>query len=386
MRRPSMLWRRGLVVLLAALILALPACGTANARLAASATPTATFIPLRTPTWARAITQLTIPVASTIAAAPNGSSFAQLDDGPPASVTIYDLTGKAHGHYIAPAGYTLSMLWLPDSTGLVLWKTATQDGAAGPLGIMDVNGSIHQTGFTAAWPSISPDGQWIAGTAHVGQPGGGDVQVVARAGSTPRTVARGNIIGWLGNRIVYANNGIFAVNRDGSDNRQLGPDVGISVGQQESSPFVLLSPDGTVLLAYGAHGYIWRISLSGVTRVAYPDLAQVPGLWAGPHAAYGLLGGTISTVDVLTGATLSQTGVSTHALYVEGFAGDWVAAIESAQNGALHVLNLTTKEDDALVSLAGPLQIYPLGTTKFLVKVNGTPPALYVVDPALAGE
>jgi hypothetical protein len=323
-------------------------------------------------------------MANTIAVAPNGGYFAQLD-GPPYSVTVYDLNGGAHGQYTAPAGQPLSMLWLPDSSGLALWKGGAASTSSGPLGIMSVDGTIHQTALTPFCPSISPDSQWIADTPAFG-PGAGDVQVVARDGTTPRTLVPGTALGWLAGRVVYATeSGLYAIALDGRDNRRLGDNVGLAICQQESAPFQLLSPDGQVLLAYGSRGTLWAITLNGLMRNGYPELDQVSNFWAGAHTAYGQYSASIQYVDMATGIGGPSTSAYPQGLYIQAFAGIWVAAVSNDSARMLHLLNLKTGEGTEVSALSGPLLVYPLGTSRFLVKYNGTPARLYVVDPTLIG-
>ena len=243
-------------------------------------------------------------------------------------------------------------VWLPDSSGAFIPLAAAQ--RAGPLGILQPDGTLIETALDDADPLLSPDGRWIAAERQEGCCLGitiREIRVSRRSGGAAHTLVTSadpaqqpvSFLGWSASGSVIYRDGaaIRSVTLDGHISDLVTP---TSIGGRSVTRSAV-SPDGRVILACAADPLaFWVVSGAAIadlpSRPAWP--LRVPWcssaeevMWVGGH---GLptrdLAGQLAVFDAITrtarplalpvGATL--IGASGEALLV-------------ATGGELHVLS-----------------------------------------------
>ena len=159
--------------------------------------------------------------------------------------------------------------WSPDGKQIVFSSSRGGEGTQ-DLWIMNDDGSnVRQLTFERAanrcvW---SPDGQWIA--YNLGLGGSNIVRVIRPDGTGARNVVimeKASVFGWSGQKILLGNGvAIYSINIDGSDLRQLTPDVGRAPSGMGGTGWIVFNTnrDGDDEI------YIMRADGSGQTRLTF---------------------------------------------------------------------------------------------------------------------
>lgn len=332
----------------------------------------------------RGFQRLAIPVAGGLQPSPDGTLLAGLDLHAQ-MLTLYDLTGHVRGQYKSPGGAPLNMRWLPDSSGLFVWKN---DSIPGPLSIVDRRGKVLATGLEGSASALSPDGAWVAAKRSGSTPEQNAVEVIPRNGGAVRTLVRGSgvqFLGWQGDQIIsFAPGGIYAIPAIGGESKLL---TSVPAGEELlPSPFgPASSPDGQVLVLSTVRQIY--LTFVGTQLRPYPPVS-VPGtpvFWTGPHQALARSPqNELLLLDMLSDTVERHTRAYAPG-EIEAVSETWVAWITevTGEESTLHLTNFQTRVDLDLGKLLVSGLVYSLGKGRFMLHGEGK---TYIIDPSLAGS
>lgn len=290
-------------------------------------------------------------------------------DAAQAMLTIYSAKGQELANYTPSTGPDVHAAWLPDASGLFVWRTDPSSDLPGPISIVDLHGHAHPTGLTGIDPILSPDGAWIAADDISAYPQQSSVVVAPRSGGAHILAQHARFLGWQGQHIVFDSMGVvYAVLPSGGSPAVIAQ----APAQQDLQPLPTgpdSSPDGTVLVVQTARGQPLLLSESHLQGQSAQMLLGDPVMWVGPH---DMLGRTVQNhmliVDARTGAVVKDTGLVIPG-NIAAVSGTWIAweDLASSAFGDLHIANFQTRTDHDLGPLPIAGQLLPWGPGQFLL-------------------
>jgi hypothetical protein len=341
-----------------------------------TAFPAPTTIPLHV-----GIQKLAIVANGALSPSPNGTMVADLTSK---ALKLFSLNGQSLATYTSSTGPYLNAVWLPDSSGLFVWRSPSNVKDAGAIAIMDTHGHLSPTGLVGIDPASSSDGKWLAATEPGAAAAANSVAVVPRTGGQPRIIASAaTFLGWQAGRIIYyspVDSSLYTANpADGTSVFLTHADVG-ELRPPSEGPAT--SPDGKVLVVHADSGDRTML-LTGASLLPYPAaaIAADPLLWVGPHAILGATSDDdMLIVDVITGQVTRDTRIVIDG-NIEVISTNWVAWTDIATDPeTLHLTNLLTGKDVNLGELPVPGPLLICGSGRFLL--YGAE-ASYLIDSAL---